>query len=64
MNGVNGQYMNGDTAFYDFLNDKAVRTVYGPVPLKYALDWPVSASYDELVGCAAYMGGRIPSMDL
>ena len=61
-NGVNGHYMNGDTAFYDFLHDKAVRTVYGPVSLKYALDWPVSASYDELVGCAAYMGGRIPSM--
>ena len=28
-----------------------------------ALDWPVSASYDELAGCAAYMGGRIPTME-
>lgn len=63
VNGVNGHYMNGDTAFYDFLNDKAVRTVYGPVPLKYALDWPVAASYDELLGCANYMGGRIPSLE-
>jgi hypothetical protein len=46
-----------------FLEHKAVRTVYGPVPLKYALDWPVFASYDELVGCAAYMGGRIPTFE-
>jgi hypothetical protein len=33
------------------------------VPLKLALDWPVSASYDELAGCAAYMGGRIPTVE-
>ncbi|KAL2267430.1 hypothetical protein VTJ83DRAFT_4707 [Remersonia thermophila] len=46
-----------------FLRDKAVRTVYGPVPLAYALDWPVFASYDELAGCAAYMGGRIPTFE-
>ncbi len=62
-NGVNGHHMNGDAAFYDLLHGKAVRTVYGPVPLKYALDWPVAASYDELAGCAAYMGGRIPSLE-
>jgi len=46
-----------------FMHGFAVRTVYGPVPLKYAMDWPVSASYDELAGCAAYMGGRIPTME-
>lgn len=46
-----------------FLQGKGVRTVYGAVPLEYALAWPVSASYDELVGCAAYMGGRIPSLE-
>lgn len=46
-----------------FLDGKAVRTVYGLVPLKHALDWPVFASYDELVGCAAYMGGRIPTFE-
>lgn len=40
-----------------------MRTVYGPVPLKYALDWPVFASYDELSGCAIWMGGRIPTME-
>ncbi|PNS18429.1 Ergothioneine biosynthesis protein 1 [Sphaceloma murrayae] len=46
-----------------FLADKAVRTVYGAVSLQYALDWPVSASYDELTACAAYMGGRIPTFE-
>lgn len=55
--------LNGDADIHDFIHGKAVRTVFGPVPLKFALDWPVSASYDELSGCAAYMGGRIPTME-
>ena len=38
-----------------------MRTVYGNVPLKLALGWPVVASYDELNGCAQWMGGRIPT---
>ncbi|RYP43732.1 hypothetical protein DL768_009739 [Monosporascus sp. mg162] len=46
-----------------FLEGKAVRTVYGLVPLRYALDWPVFASYDELNSCAAWMGGRIPTFE-
>ncbi|KAH6605386.1 hypothetical protein Trco_007093 [Trichoderma cornu-damae] len=46
-----------------YIQDKAVRTVYGLVPLRYALDWPVFASYDELAGCASWMGGRIPTME-
>lgn len=37
--------------------------MYGLVPLEYALDWPVQASYDELAGCAAWMGGRIPTLE-
>ena len=61
--GTNGYHMNGDGALHDFTDDKAVRTVYGAVPLKYALDWPVAASYDELAGCARYMGGRIPTLE-
>lgn len=44
-----------------YLEGKFVKTMYGPVPLKYALDWPVMASYDELYGCAKWMGGRIPT---
>ncbi|CAK3926972.1 Hypothetical predicted protein [Lecanosticta acicola] len=56
-------HLNGVSDIHDFTHGKAVRTLFGPVPLKYALDWPVSASYDELNGCAQYMGGRIPTME-
>lgn len=61
-NGVetNG-YASGPSS--SFLQGKAVRTVYGPIPLKLALDWPVCASYDEVAGCARWMGGRIPTME-
>ncbi len=56
--------MNDDTPLTKaYLEGKAVRTVYGLVPLKYALDWPVFASYDELTGCASWMGGRIPTLE-
>jgi formylglycine-generating enzyme required for sulfatase activity len=54
---------HGDSDLHKYVDGKFVRTMYGPVPLKYALDWPVSASYDELLGCAQYMGGRIPTME-
>ncbi|KAK4963386.1 hypothetical protein LTR10_001014 [Elasticomyces elasticus] len=60
--GLNG-YMNGDSDLHDFVLGKAVRTVYGPIPLRLALEWPVSASYDELAACAKYMGGRIPTLE-
>jgi len=70
-NGANGKvngFTNGHTDYIpglaaSFVEGKAVRTVYGPVPLKYALDWPMMASYDELAGCASWMGGRIPTAD-
>ncbi|TQV92647.1 DUF323 domain-containing protein [Cordyceps javanica] len=64
--GLGSPVLNGTSFEYPmqpYLKDKAVRTVYGLVPLKYALDWPVAASYDELAGCAAWMGGRIPTME-
>jgi formylglycine-generating enzyme required for sulfatase activity len=61
----NGIYMNGvSPPLTDaFLNGKFVKTIYGPVPLKHALDWPVFASYDELAACATWMGGRIPTAE-
>ncbi|GAW12131.1 hypothetical protein ANO14919_014890 [Xylariales sp. No.14919] len=63
-NGTNGHATaNGEGLPASFLQGKSVRTVYGLVPLKYALDWPVFASYDELAGCAAWMGGRIPTLE-
>ena len=64
---VNGGdvHMNDDSKRLTdaYLDGKAVRTVYGLVPLKYALDWPIIASYDELVGCAEWMNGRIPTFE-
>ncbi|RKF58925.1 Ergothioneine biosynthesis protein 1 [Erysiphe neolycopersici] len=40
-----------------------VRTLYDLVPLNHALDWPVTASYDELAGCAKWMNARIPTFE-
>ncbi|KAK6358631.1 hypothetical protein TWF730_007955 [Orbilia blumenaviensis] len=40
-----------------------VKTVFGPVPLTYAQYWPAIASYDELNGCATWMGGRLPTRE-
>lgn len=45
------------------MQGKSVRTVYGLVPLKLALHWPVFASYDELAGCAKWLDGRIPTFE-
>lgn len=58
-------HLNGDSTLLTdaFLADKSIRTVDGPVPLVHALDWPVFASYDEVAGCAKWMGGRIPSLE-
>ena len=58
-------YLNGHSEPLTdrYLRGKAVRTVYGPVPLRYALDWPAIASYDELSGCAQWMNGRIPTVE-
>ncbi|KAM0562409.1 hypothetical protein ACHAPJ_002099 [Fusarium lateritium] len=60
---ANGNGHHANQVPDSFFEDKFVRTMYGLVPLKYALDWPVFASYDELAGCAAWMGGRIPTFE-
>lgn len=61
LNGHSNGASNGDSHETKF-DGVTVRTVFGGVPLKHALDWPVLASYDELAGCAKWMGGRIPTM--
>ncbi|KAK2059787.1 hypothetical protein LY76DRAFT_645228 [Colletotrichum caudatum] len=68
MNGASNGHTNGhqskQTALPEsFLDGISVRTVHGLVSLKFALDWPIFASYDELSGCAAWMGGRIPTFE-
>jgi formylglycine-generating enzyme required for sulfatase activity len=44
-------------------NNIAVRTIFGPVPLEHAHDWPLSASYDELADYAKWMNCRIPTFE-
>ncbi|KIW01917.1 dimethylhistidine N-methyltransferase [Verruconis gallopava] len=58
-NGVANAAVNGE----NFVDGKEVKTVFGSIPLKLALDWPVMASYDELLGFAHWAGGRIPTME-
>ncbi|KAJ4323572.1 hypothetical protein N0V94_001765 [Neodidymelliopsis sp. IMI 364377] len=60
---VNGTHNNTNGSSTVITDGKFVKTVYGTVPLNYALDWPVVASYDEVAGCAQWMGGRIPTME-
>jgi formylglycine-generating enzyme required for sulfatase activity len=60
---VNGSANGTNGSSGSITDGKYVRTVYGTIPLRFALDWPVMASYDELVGCAQWMGGRIPTME-
>ncbi|KAL2066365.1 hypothetical protein VTL71DRAFT_2436 [Oculimacula yallundae] len=68
-NGISNGLSNGNMAnkavplTNAYLEGKSVRTVYGLVPLKLALDWPVFASFDELAGCARWMDGRIPTFE-
>lgn len=50
-----------ESSLEDFVGAYAAKTVFGPVPLTLAGDWPVMASYDELERCAKWTGGRIPS---
>lgn len=45
------------------LGDVSVRTVYGPIPLEFAVHWPLMASYDELAAYAKWVGGRIPTLE-
>ncbi|KAH6614184.1 C-type lectin protein [Boeremia exigua] len=60
---INGLQNNTNGSVVNATDGKYVKTVYGMVPLMYALDWPVVASYDEVAGCAQWMGGRIPTME-
>ncbi|KAJ6102358.1 Ergothioneine biosynthesis protein 1 [Penicillium sp. IBT 16267x] len=47
----------------EYLNNFAVRTVLGSVPLELAHDWPVIASYDELANYAKWVECRIPTFE-
>ncbi|PGH18465.1 hypothetical protein AJ79_00535 [Helicocarpus griseus UAMH5409] len=64
----NGHLTNGDshvnaTQSRGFLERFAIRTVFGPVPLKWALEWPAMASYNELQEYAESVNCRIPTLE-
>ncbi|KAI9374611.1 C-type lectin protein [Aspergillus egyptiacus] len=58
-----GHSRNGSDAANDFLANYSVRTVFGPVSLALAQDWPVIASYDELEQYARWMDCRLPTFE-
>ncbi|KAL4873974.1 hypothetical protein BDV12DRAFT_158831 [Aspergillus spectabilis] len=60
---LDGASNGSNSAAEDFLTDFAARTVFGPVPLKFAQDWPVIASYDELEHYASWMNCRLPTFE-
>ncbi|KAI5310741.1 hypothetical protein KEM55_002670 [Ascosphaera atra] len=57
-----GAKYHEDQPTIDFVSRFEVRTIYGPVPLAYALDWPVMASFDQLSAYASLQGCRIPTL--
>lgn len=54
---------NGDSWASNVFSRFAIRTLFGPVPLELAQDWPVSASYDELAAYAKWKNCRLPTFE-
>ncbi|KAI8994191.1 DUF323 domain-containing protein [Trametes punicea] len=48
-------------SWIDINGEIFVRTLYGPVPMKIARNWPIITSYDNLSTYASVKGGRIPT---
>ncbi|KAM5365158.1 hypothetical protein ACJZ2D_011145 [Fusarium nematophilum] len=53
---------DSDETLNNFISHHSVKTVWGPVPLIQALDWPVMASFDEVERYADWAGARIPTL--
>lgn len=45
-----------------FIDQHTFRTVWGPIPLSQALDWPLVASYNEVARYAQWAGASIPTL--
>ena len=62
LNRISG-YASGNSAVKSFISRHGMRTVWGPIPLAQTLDWPLTASYNEVAGYAQWVGGvRIPTL--
>lgn len=62
VNGAASQQIdNGDT-LKQFISSHAIKTVYGPVALALALDWPLMSSYNEAEGYAGWAKARVPTL--
>lgn len=58
-----GRHSEHEAASSSFFDNTYIKTVYGPVSLHLAADWPVMASYNELIGYARWKGCRIPTFN-
>lgn len=62
LNGNASKLVDNGVALKQFVSNHTVKTVYGPVPLAFALDWPLMASYNEVEGYAKWAKARIPTL--
>ncbi|KAF5723707.1 hypothetical protein FMUND_1641 [Fusarium mundagurra] len=51
-----------DEDYTTFVARHGIKTVWGPVPLPQALDWPVMASFDEVERYSQWAGARLPTL--
>ncbi|KAF5547030.1 hypothetical protein FPHYL_10322 [Fusarium phyllophilum] len=52
-----------DEDYTTFVARHSIKTVWGPVPLSQALDWPVMASFDEAERYSQWAGARLPTLN-